>query len=252
MSSREKLFLTIMMFFAAVSLGGVTLFRQIHPYSRLFAALPIVFIGGVTTVFSSKRDHNFKAESDRKESGHSIATGMYDFPPKASWDFPANMHSEILAPIDEIICADEVSLDMDMAAPCASVLIVAPTEADIELIKNLLRPYGMRVDCVDNGQSAIELIAADDLKYDAIFIDYPIPVMDGFETVDLIRGIASEYALSVPIIAVSSDKTIGKDAFMEKKFQAFVAKSACAVELDGIINRWVREEARSAPNFRQY
>ena len=125
--------------------------------------------------------------------------------------------------------------------PRANVLIVDQLETDLELIKDMLRPYGMRIDCVDDGCSAAELIAAEDLKYDVIFIDYSMPVIDGFEAVDLIRGIATDYAESVPIIAVSSDKRIGEDrTFTAKGFQDFVAKPIDAIELNGIINRWVR------------
>ena len=232
MFKREKFVLTVMMIFAAVSLGGVTLSPRIQLYNKLFAALPLVFVGGVTAVYSSKIEHDSQTASSRKNNERSVATNKYDFTSDLSPGFPENMNSEVCAPAGGIT---------DTAVPCVSVLIVAPTEDDIELIKDMLRPFGMRLDCVDNGQSAVELIAAEDLKYDAIFIDYPMPVMDGLETVDLIRGIATDHAQSVPIIAVSSDEMVSEDAFTEKGFQAFVAEPVDAVELNEIINRWVTE-----------
>ena len=246
MFKREKIFLTVIMFFAAVSLGRVTLSFQTRLYNALFAAMPLIFVGSVTVIFSSKKKSDSQAASDRKKNIHSTA-GMYDFPSNVGWDSLANMNTEIRPPIDEIIGEDEIPLDTDTAIPCASVLIVAPTEVDLELIKDLLRPREMRIDCVDNGLSAVELITADDLKYDAVIIDYPMPVMDGLETVNLIREIATDYARSVPIIAVSSDGRICKDAFMGKEFQAFLTKPVDAAELDDVINRLVREVGSLAP-----
>ena len=213
MSRREKFLITVLMLFAVASLGGVTLSLRPQLYSRLFTALPFVFIGSATAIYSSKKE-------------------------------PGSL-KDICEPVDEITDSEEIinlNDKADTAIPGVSVLIVSPTEADIELVRDMLRPYGMRMDCVDSGEWAAELIAADDLTYEAVFIDYAMPLMELYETVDMIREIATDYARSIPIIAVSYGETISEDVTtMEKEFQAFVAKSACASELNGIIDRWVRE-----------
>ena len=213
MFKREKFFVTVLMIFAAASLGGVTLSFRTQLYSRLFAALPLVFLGSVTAIYSSK-----------KELGSL---------------------NEICAPANEIIDSDEIiSLNdkEDITIPGVSVLIVSPTEADLELVRDMLRPYGMRMDCVDSGEWAAELVAADDLTYGAVFIDFAMPLIELYETVDMIRGIATDYARSVPIIALSSDEAIGEDVSVaEKEFHSFAAISACAGELSDIINSLVGE-----------
>jgi CheY-like chemotaxis protein len=131
--------------------------------------------------------------------------------------------------------------------PYAGVLVVDAIESNLDAMKQMLKPYGMRVDCVDSGQAAVELVAADDVRYDAILIDHQMPGMDGIETARLIRGIGTDYASAVPMIAVSSDKDTGNgDMFLKGGFQAFIAKPVDILTLNSVINRWVKS-GRDAP-----
>jgi signal transduction histidine kinase/FixJ family two-component response regulator len=128
--------------------------------------------------------------------------------------------------------------------PYASVLVVDDAEPNLEIAREILKPYGMRVDCVDSGQAAIELIMEEDVKYDAILLDHMMPGMDGTETARLIRKIGTEYAGSIPIIALSSNKTSAtEEMFLKKGFQAFLAKPVDIMLLNNVINRWVRDDS---------
>jgi signal transduction histidine kinase/FixJ family two-component response regulator len=129
--------------------------------------------------------------------------------------------------------------------PYASVLVVDDIESNLEIAREILKPYGMRVDCVDSGQAAIELIMEEDVKYDAILLDYVMPGMDGIETTRLIRKIGTEYANNIPIIALSSNKTSSsEEMFLKKGFQAFLTKPVDITLLNNIINHWVRDRNR--------
>jgi signal transduction histidine kinase/CheY-like chemotaxis protein len=130
-------------------------------------------------------------------------------------------------------------------APYANVLLVDDKTDDLDLSRRMLKPYGMRIDCVDSGQGAVELVMAEDVKYDAVFIDDSMSGMDAIETFRLIRMIRTPYATSVPIIAMSANHGARNAKFFLKKgFQAFLPKPLDLVSLNDVVNRWIRDEER--------
>ena len=126
--------------------------------------------------------------------------------------------------------------------PHARVLLVDDMATNLDVAKGLLKPYGMRIDCAMDGQTAIDLIREGKIHYDAVFMDHMMPGMDGLETVRIIREeIGSEYARTVPIIALTANAVIGsEEMFLQRGFQAFVSKPISIVQLDAVIRRWVQ------------
>jgi CheY-like chemotaxis protein len=123
----------------------------------------------------------------------------------------------------------------------ACVLLADSMESSLERTKGILKPYGVRVDCVDSGQAAVELIMAEDVKYDAILIDHLMPGMNGFKTARDIRDIGTEYARNIPLIALSPDSVPdGEAMFLPMDFQAFVEKPVDVILLNSLISRWTR------------
>ena len=125
----------------------------------------------------------------------------------------------------------------------ASVLVVDDVEINLAVARGMLKPYNLNVDCVTSGQQAIDLIREAKVRYSAIFMDHMMPKMDGIEVVKIIRNeIDSEYARQIPIIALTANALIGKEAmFLENGFQAFLSKPIDILRLDQALNRWVRD-----------
>ncbi|MDR1132699.1 MAG: response regulator [Synergistaceae bacterium] len=129
--------------------------------------------------------------------------------------------------------------------PYANVLLVDDKTDDLDLFRRMLKPYGMRIDCVDSGQAAVDLVMAEDVKYDAVFIDDSMDGMGGIETFRLIRMIRTPYAASVPIIALSANHgPRNAKFFLKKGFQAFLSKPFDLADLNDVVNRWIRDESR--------
>ncbi|MDR3164446.1 MAG: response regulator [Synergistaceae bacterium] len=129
--------------------------------------------------------------------------------------------------------------------PYANVLLVDDKTDDLDLVRRMLKPYGMRIDCVDSGQAAVELVMEEDVKYDAVFIDDAMTDMDSAEALRLIRMIRTPYAGSLPIIALSANHSPKNTKFFLKKgFQAFLPKPLDLAGLNEVVNRWIRDEAR--------
>jgi CheY-like chemotaxis protein/HPt (histidine-containing phosphotransfer) domain-containing protein len=128
--------------------------------------------------------------------------------------------------------------------PYARVLVVDDVTTNLDLAKGIMKPYGMTVDCAGSGQAAIALIRKGEPRYNAVFMDHMMPGMDGIEAVRIIRNeIDSEYAKTVPVIALTANAITGNDKFfLNNGFQDFLTKPIDIIKLNDAINRWVRDK----------
>jgi CheY-like chemotaxis protein len=71
-------------------------------------------------------------------------------------------------------------------------------------------------------------------------MDHMMPEMDGIEAVRLIRGLPTDYARDIPIIALTANALTGYDKmFLDNGFQDFVSKPIVIDQLDAVLRRWV-------------
>ncbi|GHU65158.1 hypothetical protein FACS189447_03600 [Spirochaetia bacterium] len=126
--------------------------------------------------------------------------------------------------------------------PYAKVLVVDDVSTNLDVARGMLKRYGLTVDCVSNGQSAVDRIRKGDPVYNAVFMDHMMPGMDGIEATRIIRSeINSDYARTIPIIALTANAIIGnEEIFLKNGFQAFLTKPIDIIKLNEVINRWVR------------
>jgi CheY-like chemotaxis protein len=128
--------------------------------------------------------------------------------------------------------------------PYARVLVVDDVPTNLDVARGMMKPYGMQIDCVTSGQAAIDLIRKAEPRYNAVFMDHMMPEMDGIEATRIIREeIGTEYAKTVPIIALTANAIVGnEDMFLSKGFQAFLSKPIDIMRMDVAINHWVRDK----------
>jgi signal transduction histidine kinase/DNA-binding response OmpR family regulator len=132
-----------------------------------------------------------------------------------------------------------------ISLPYAQVLVVDDVLTNLDVAKGMMKLYAMRIDCVTSGQEAIDAVRLEKTRYNAIFMDHMMPVMDGIEATRIIREeIGTEYAKTVPIIALTANAITGnEEMFLQKGFQAFLSKPIEMASLDAIIRQWVRDES---------
>jgi len=85
------------------------------------------------------------------------------------------------------------------------LLIAEDMDINREIIVTLLEDSGMIIDCAENGQTALDAIKADYDKYDIIFMDVQMPVMDGFDSTRGIRKLETGLNRRIPIIAMTAN-----------------------------------------------
>jgi signal transduction histidine kinase len=127
----------------------------------------------------------------------------------------------------------------------ARVLVVDDFPTNLDVAAGMLVKYKMQVDCVLSGKEALDYIAAGEPVYTAIFMDHMMPVMDGVEATKAIRALGTDYAQNIPNIALTANAVAGNEQmFLDNGFNAFLAKPFNVMNLDSIVQKWVRDRSR--------
>ncbi|MCL2638708.1 MAG: response regulator [Oscillospiraceae bacterium] len=85
------------------------------------------------------------------------------------------------------------------------LLIVEDMASNRFVLISLLEDSGLIIDCAVNGKEALDMFTADPDKYDIIFMDIRMPIMDGHEATRKIRALDVPKAKKIPIIAVTAN-----------------------------------------------
>lgn len=72
------------------------------------------------------------------------------------------------------------------------ILLVEDNTLNAEIAQTLLTDYGLHVDVASDGNEALEFFRTDTNKYDIIFMDVQMPVMDGYHATAAIRDLESK------------------------------------------------------------
>ncbi|MCL2765284.1 MAG: ATP-binding protein [Treponema sp.] len=126
----------------------------------------------------------------------------------------------------------------------ARILVVDDIPTNLKVAEGLLRPYKAKIDTCQSGERAIELVKQN--KYDLVFMDHLMPLMDGIETTVRIRAWEKEQvknglqAKRLPVIMLTANAVVGmREMFLEKGLDDFLAKPIDISKLDEIMERWL-------------
>jgi PAS domain S-box-containing protein len=106
--------------------------------------------------------------------------------------------------------------------PGLDILVVEDNEINLEVIQNMLQGDGHNVSFAPNGLLGVK--KAQEQRYDFIFMDISMPVMDGIQATSLIRD-GDGLSTDAPIIAVSANvMPQDRDRFLEVGMNAYISK----------------------------
>ncbi len=104
---------------------------------------------------------------------------------------------------------DEIPIDDD--APIYSGISVLIIEDSLHLraiMVSYLKQHGMLVESADNGQDGLTKYLDASKRYDLVFMDIEMPIMNGHEAARLIRQSGVAGAQTIPIVAISGSSPV--------------------------------------------
>ena len=106
--------------------------------------------------------------------------------------------------------------------PEQRILIVDDNDMNVDLLVRMLRPAGIRMDVGENGKEAIDMLRH--TRYNIIFMDHMMPVMDGIEAMDIMK--ATHLCDGVPVIMMTAANITPqeRDKYMKAGFVEYISK----------------------------
>lgn len=131
------------------------------------------------------------------------------------------------------------AFEVEFSAPKAKILVVDDNGMNLKVARGVLKPYGINPDCASSGPEGILL--AQQKRYDIIFMDHMMPVMDGVETMQKMRKL--EGGKDFDIIALTANAISGvKEKYLALGFNGFIAKPIEPQNMDQILREHLPDE----------
>ncbi|MCI7766571.1 MAG: response regulator [Oscillospiraceae bacterium] len=106
------------------------------------------------------------------------------------------------------------------------LLLVEDNDLNREIVYEILKEYGFRIDTAVNGREALNMVSSSAPgEYDLVLMDIQMPVMDGYEATRRIRALDDAVLSEIPIVAMTAN------AFDEDR------RTAEACGMDGFISK---------------
>ena len=121
------------------------------------------------------------------------------------------------------------------------VLLVEDNEINQEMAQYILLHAGARVDVAANGRIAVDLLAQQSQRYDAVLMDLQMPVMNGFQATAAIRrmGLTKLPIIAMTANALAEDRALAEAAGVD-------AHAAKPIDVDDLIATMLRLAPPSA------
>lgn len=135
--------------------------------------------------------------------------------------------------------------DRQVVRPKASarVLLVEDNIINAEIAQVLLTDCGVQVDMAGNGKEAFDIIRDGDVKYDIVFMDVQMPVMDGHKATLAVRRLEEEDTTRGHTVIIGmSANAFREDVEMAQSIgmDGYITKPIDTKELQRVLNRFCR------------
>jgi CheY-like chemotaxis protein len=120
----------------------------------------------------------------------------------------------------------------------SNVLLVEDNPVNQEVGRTMMEAFGCRVDVVSNGAEVLDRMEAS--RYDIIFMDCEMPVMDGFEATRLIRWREKQQGRSrAAIVALTAHASVqDRSRCLEAGMDDYLGKPFRLQELSRMMEKW--------------
>ena len=121
-----------------------------------------------------------------------------------------------------------------------SVLVADDVEINREMVRIILEKQGHRVTLAGNGRDAVDLYREG--RFDIIFMDMQMPVLDGYQATGEIRELERQSGRQTPVVAMTAYALQGdRDKCLESGADAYLSKPARPAEILAMLDLLVPE-----------
>ena len=142
--------------------------------------------------------------------------------------FYVTMRAVQVASVDELDSRKESLIDLDAVHfEHATILITDDIELNRNLVKGFLEQYDLNFYEAANGKEAIEV--AKRFHPDLILMDMKMPVMDGYETTEMMKN--DSEIRDIPIVALTASAMKHSEAAVRKLCESYLRKPVSKADL---------------------
>jgi CheY-like chemotaxis protein len=121
------------------------------------------------------------------------------------------------------------------------ILVVEDNKVNQILVKSMLTKEGFEISIAENGKQAVDILCNE--RFDLVFMDLHMPVMDGLQATKLIRSHSNCLEKDIPIIALTGANTNNEQQeCLNAGMTDFMTKPFRQKEILEIISKYTRHE----------
>jgi len=126
------------------------------------------------------------------------------------------------------------------------ILLVDDVEINQELARIVMEKQGHRVTIAANGMEAVEAFGSK--RFDMIFMDIQMPVMDGFQATRAIRELERERGGHIPVVAMTAYAASGdRQKCLDAGMDSYISKPVMPEAIIAAINRYAGASPAADP-----
>lgn len=119
-------------------------------------------------------------------------------------------------------------------APMGRIMIVDDNAMNLAVAQGLLKQTRLQIDVAGSGEECLELLKRK--TYHLICLDHMMPVMDGVETLHMIRAMEGNPSADIPIIALTANAVAGaREFYLNEGFQDYLTKPIDADKFENML-----------------
>ena len=127
-------------------------------------------------------------------------------------------------------------------------LVVEDNPINQKMIQHTLKNIGISSECANNGKEGLDLYIKKSNKYDIVFMDIQMPVMNGLDATKAILSYEQSLQLNhTPIVAVTANALKGdREHFLSEGMDEYISKPIDLEKFIAVLKLYFRENSRTA------
>ncbi|SDB11123.1 CheY chemotaxis protein or a CheY-like REC (receiver) domain [Butyrivibrio sp. INlla16] len=154
--------------------------------------------------------------------------------------------AELIERGDELEYLEDESSERSIGlsgAPEIRILVVDDTPLNLDLMVRMISPMGFTVDTATDGEKAILQVRK--FRYDLIFMDHLMPVMDGVEALKILRN--ERLCDNTPVIMLTANAIAGEEEkYLNEGFAAYLTKPFTEDKVREVLKKYLPKKDAKA------